>query len=170
MLEIGVPGSLNTQPRLDGYIQAIKDQGNHVTYDVVNAGPDPATEISRIESYYLSHKKVAGLFATGGSDTYACGFVSAKYGLAKAGVIVAGFDLFPQSLGYINTGDMTFTVDQQAYLQGFLPVQQMYLYKLSGGLAGPAYSDTSHAYVTKDNVGLYLGKSRFGGSTSDEPT
>jgi simple sugar transport system substrate-binding protein len=170
MLEIGVPGSLNTQPRLDGYIQAIKDQGNHVTYDVVNAGPDPATEISRIESYYLSHKKVAGLFATGGSDTYACGFVSAKYGLAKAGVIVAGFDLFPQSLGYINTGDMTFTVDQQAYLQGFLPVQQMYLYKLSGGLAGPADSDTSHAYVTKDNVGLYLGKSRFGGSTSDEPT
>jgi simple sugar transport system substrate-binding protein len=170
MLEIGVPGSLNTQPRLDGYIQAIKDQGNQVTYDVVNAGPDPATEISRIEGYYLSHKNVAGLFATGGSDTYACGFVSAKYGLAKAGVIVAGFDLFPQSLGYINTGDMTFTVDQQAYLQGYLPVQQMYLYKVSGGLVGPTDSDTSHAYVTKDNVALYLGKSRFGGSATAEPT
>jgi simple sugar transport system substrate-binding protein len=65
-----LPGSLNTQPRLDGYIQAIKDHGEQITYDVVNAGPDPATEISRIESYYLSHKKVAGLFATGGSDTY----------------------------------------------------------------------------------------------------
>jgi simple sugar transport system substrate-binding protein len=170
MLEIGVPGSLNTQPRLDGYIQAIKDHGEGITYDVVNAGPDPATEISRIESYYLSHKKVAGLFATGGSDTYACGFVSAKYGLAKAGVAVAGFDLFPQSLGYIKSGDMAFTVDQQAYLQGFLPVQQMYLYKVSGGLVGPADSDTSHAYVTKDNVDQYLGKSRFGGSASDEPS
>jgi simple sugar transport system substrate-binding protein len=169
MLEIGVPGSLNTQPRLDGYIQAIKDHGEQITYDVVNAGPDPATEISRIESYYLSHKKVAGLFATGGSDTYACGFVSAKYGLAKEGVVVAGFDLFPQSLGYINSGDMTFTVDQQAYLQGFLPVQQMYMYKISGGLVGPADSDTSHAYVTKENVAQYLAKSRFGGSTSDEP-
>jgi simple sugar transport system substrate-binding protein len=170
MLEIGVPGSLNTQPRLDGYIKAIKDQGNQVTYDVVNAGPDPATEISRIESYYLSHKNVKGLFATGGSDTYACGFVSAKYGLAKAGVVVAGFDLFPQTLGYIQTGDVTFTVDQQAYLQGFLPVQQMYLYKLSGGLVGPSDSDTSHAYVTKDNVQAYLGKSRFEGSNSSEPT
>jgi simple sugar transport system substrate-binding protein len=170
MLEIGVPGSLNTQPRLDGYIQAIKDHGNQVTYDVVNAGPDPASEISRIESYYLSHKNVAGLFATGGSDTYACGFVSAKYGLAKAGVVVAGFDLFPQTLGYIKTGEVTFTVDQQAYLQGFLPVQQMYMYKLSGGLVGPSDSDTSHAYVTKDNVALYLGKSRFGGSSSAEPT
>jgi simple sugar transport system substrate-binding protein len=170
MLEIGVPGSLNTQPRLDGYIQAIKDQGNPVTYDVVNAGPDPATEISRIESYYLSHKNVAGLFATGGSDTYACSFVSAKYGLAKKGVIIAGFDLFPQTLGYIKSGDATFTTDQQAYLQGFLPVQQMMLYKLSGGLVGPADSDTSHAYVTKDNVEAYLGKTRFEGSSSVEPT
>ena len=33
MLSIGMPGSLNEQPRLDGYIQAIKDAGNPVTYD-----------------------------------------------------------------------------------------------------------------------------------------
>ena len=170
MLEIGVPGSLNTQPRLDGYIQAIKDHGNGITYDVVNAGPDPATEISRIESYYLSHKDVAGLFATGGSDTYACGFVANKYGLAKSGVVVAGFDLFPQTLGFIKTGDVAFTVDQQAYLQGFLPLLQMYLYKVSNGLVGPTDCDTSHAYVTKDNIDHYLGKSRFEGSTNAEPT
>jgi simple sugar transport system substrate-binding protein len=170
MLEIGVPGSLNTQPRLDGYIQAIKDHGNGITYDVVNAGPDPATEISRIESYYLSHKDAAGLFATGGSDTYACGFVANKYGLAKSGVVVAGFDLFPQTLGFIKTGDVAFTVDQQAYLQGFLPLLQMYLYKVSNGLVGPTDCDTSHAFVTKDNVDHYLGKSRFEGSTNAEPT
>src|SRR5271163_4440089 len=170
MLSIPSPGTLNLQPRLDGYVQAIKDQGNPVTYDVVNAGPDPATEISRIESYYLSHKNVAGLFGTGGSDTYACGFVSNKYGLAKAGVAVAGFDLFPQTLGFIKSGDVNFTVDQQAYLQGFLPVQQMYLWHLSGGLLGPADTDTSRAYVTKDNIDLYLGKSRFIGTASTEPT
>lgn len=170
MLSIGVPGSLNTQPRLDGYIQAIKDHGKQITYDVVNTGPDPATEISRVESYHLSHPNLAGLFGTGGSDTYACGFVSAKYGLAKKGVAVAGFDLFPQTLGFIKSGDMTFTTDQQAYLQGFLPVQQMYLYKLSGGLVGPANSDTSQAYVTKDNVDAYVGKTRFEGSADIEPT
>ena len=59
---------------------------------------------------------------------------------------------------------MNFTVDQQAYLQGFLPVQQMYLWHLSGGLLGPADTDTSRAYVTKDNIDLYLGKSRFMGT------
>ena len=157
-----------TPPQCD--IQAIKDHGNTVTYDVVNSGVDQPTELSRIESYYLSHKDVAGLFGTGGGDTYSYSFVSAKYGLAKKGVIIAGYDLFPQTLGYIKSGDMTFTTDQQPYLQGFVPLQQMYLYKLSGGAVAPADTNTSLAYVTKDNVDLYLGKSRFEGSTSAEPT
>lgn len=170
MLSIGMPGSLNEQPRLDGYIQCIKDNGNPVTYDVVNTGVDAATEISRIGSYVLSHKNVAGIFCTGGSDTYAAGFVSAQYGLAKKGVIVAGFDLFPQTLGYIKSGDMSFTTDQQAYLQGFLPVQQMYMWKLSKGLVGPADTNTSEAYVTKDNIDQYLGKSRFEGTARAEPS
>jgi simple sugar transport system substrate-binding protein len=170
MLSIPSPGTLNLQPRLDGYIQAIKDKGNPVTYDVVNSGVDQATELSRIESYYLGHKDLAGMFGTGGGDTYACGFVSAKYGLGKKGVIVAGYDLYPQTLGYIKSGDMSFTTDQQPYLQGFVPVQQFYLYKLSGGAVAPADTNTSLAYVTKDNVDLYLGKSRFEGSTSAEPS
>lgn len=169
MLSISVPGSLNQQPRLDGYIQAIKDFGNGITYETVNAGVDPQTAISRIEAYHLSHPNAAGFFGTGGSDTYASGFVSNKYGLAKKGAIVAGFDLFPQTLGFIKTGDVTFTTDQQAYLQGFLPVQQLYLHKLSGGLIGPATSDTSQAYVTKDNVDAYLGDTRFEGHTPNEP-
>jgi simple sugar transport system substrate-binding protein len=46
----------------------------------------------------------------------------------------------------------------------------MYLYKLSGGAVAPADTNTSLTYVTKDNVDLYLGKSRFEGSTSAEPT
>src|SRR5258707_1453898 len=37
ILSIQSPGTLNLQPRLDGYIQAIKDAGNPVTYDVVNS-------------------------------------------------------------------------------------------------------------------------------------
>ena len=113
---------------------------------------------------------MAGLFGTGGGDTHACGFVSAKYGLAKKGVIVAGYDLYPQTPGYIKAGDMTFTTDQQPYLQGFVPLLQMYLYKLSGGAVAPADTNTGLAYVTKDNVDLYLGKSRFEGSTIAEPT
>lgn len=170
MLSIGTPGSLNLQPRLDGYIKAIKDAGNPVKYEVLASGVTQDLANSRIETYYLSHKSVGGMFGTGGGDTQACGAVSKKYGLAKKGVIVAGYDLEPETLSYIASGDMAFTTDQQPYLQGFIPTLQMYLYKLSKGQVAPANTDTSLAYVTKANVGTYLGfKSRFEGSAVAEP-
>jgi simple sugar transport system substrate-binding protein len=169
MLSIATPGSLNLQPRLDGYIQAIKDAGDPVTYETLESGVDQPTELSRIEAYYLANPDVAGLFGTGATDSLACGQVSQKYGLAATGVISAGYDLLPETLSLIKSGDMTFTTDQQPYLQGFIPVLQLYLYKLSGGAVSPANTDTSLAYVTSDNVDIYLSPSRFEGSTEDEP-
>ncbi|MGH2344029.1 MAG: sugar ABC transporter substrate-binding protein [Chloroflexota bacterium] len=170
MLSIATPGSLNLQPRLNGYIQAIKDAGNPVTYDVLPTGAQAADELSKIESYYLSHKTVAGMFGTGATDTLACGQISKKYGLAAKGVITAGYDLLPDTLALLASGDLTFSTDQQPYLQGFLPTLQIYLYKLSGGAVSPANTDTSLAFVSKTNVGLYITvKSRFEGSSSAEP-
>lgn len=169
MLSIATPGSLNLQPRLDGYIQAIKDAGDPVTYDTLESGVDQATELSRVESYYLANKDVVGMFGTGATDSLAVGQISQKYGLAAQGVITAGYDLLPETLALIGSGDMTFTTDQQPYLQGFIPTLQLYLYKLSGGAVSPANTDTSLAYVTKDNVDIYLSPSRFEGSTDAEP-
>lgn len=169
MLSIATPGSLNLQPRLDGYIQAIKDAGDPVTYDTVESGVDQATEESRIEAYYLANPDVVGMFGTGATDTLAVGKISQKYGLAEKGVITAGYDLLPETLALIESGDLTFTTDQQPYLQGFIPTLQIYLYKLSGGAVSPANTDTSLAYVTKDNVKTYLEPSRFEGSTDAAP-
>ena len=170
MLSIATPGSLNLQPRLDGYIQAIKDAGDPVTYDTLESGVDQATQESRIESYYLANEDVVGMFGTGATDSLAVGKISQKYDLAAQGVITAGYDLLPETLALIDSGDMTFTTDQQPYLQGFLPTLQIYLYKLSGGAVSPANTDTSLAYVTKDNVQTYLAPSRFEGSTDAAPT
>lgn len=169
MLSIATPGSLNLQPRLDGYIQAIKDAGDPVTYETLESGVDQPTELSRIEAFYLANPDVAGLFGTGATDSLACGQVSQKYELAANGVISAGYDLLPETLALIQSGDMTFTTDQQPYLQGFIPVLQLYLYQLSGGAVSPANTDTSLAYVTSENVDIYLSPSRFEGSTEDEP-
>lgn len=169
MLSIMTPGSLNLQPRLDGYIQAIKDDGDRVTYDTLESDVDPATQLSRIEAYYLANPEVAGMFGTGATDTLACGKVSQQYALAAEGVITAGYDLLPETLDLIASGDLTFTTDQQPYLQGFIPTLQLYLYQLSGGAVAPANTDTSLAYVTTDNVDTYLAPSRFGGRTADPP-
>jgi simple sugar transport system substrate-binding protein len=169
MLSIATPGSLNLQPRMDGYIQAIKDAGDPVTYDVLDSGVDQATQESRIEAYYLANPDVVGMFGTGATDSLVVGKVSQRYDLAANGVITAGYDLLPETLALIASGDMTFTTDQQPYLQGFIPTLQIYLYKLSGGAVSPADTDTSLAYVTKDNVETYLVPSRFEGSSEDPP-
>jgi simple sugar transport system substrate-binding protein len=170
MLAIDTPGSLNLQPRLDGNVAAIKEAGSPVTYDVLNAGPQSEQELSRIESYYLSHKTVKGLFATGGSDTLAVAKVMQKYNLPANGVHGGGYDLLPDTLTLINQGFLDFTIDQQPYLQGFYPAVQLYLYKLSGGLMFPSDTDTGLRFVTKQTVGPYLsGTSRFEGSTTTAP-
>ena len=73
-------------------------------------------------------------------------------------------------MALVRSGDLTFTTDQQPYLQGFIPTLQLYLYRLTGGVVAPFNADTSLAYVTKANVAGYLDvQSRFEGSTDAEP-
>jgi simple sugar transport system substrate-binding protein len=76
-----------------------------------------------------------------------------------------GYDLLPITLQLIKSGDMNFTIDQQPYLQGFQPVIQLFLYKVSGGLIQPSNTNTGLLFVTKENVDPYLStKSRYEGS------
>ena len=169
-LTIDVLTVQNLQPRIDGYIQAIKDAGNPVTYEVLDVGGDPDQQHSYIEAYYRNHRDIAGMFGTSATDTLACGNVSRKYGLAAKGVITAGYDTLPEELALVRSGDLTFTTDQQPYLQGFLPTLQLYLYRLTNGVVRPFDADTSLAYVTRDNVAAYLdAQSRFEGTSDAEP-
>ena len=52
--------------------------------------------------------------------------------------------------------NLLFTIDQQAYLQGFVPTIQLFLYNISGGLMKPCNTDTGLGFVTSANVGAYL--------------
>ena len=68
----------------------------------------------------------------------------------------------------VRGGHLDFTIDQQAYAQGFYPVVQLFMFKLSGGLQRPADTDTGLVFVTKDTIKPYLTKTRFEGSSSKE--
>ena len=79
--------------------------------------------------------------------------------------MAGGFDLVPETLAAIKAGGLDYTIDQQPYLQGFLPVLALYFYKISGGLLFPAETNTGLLFVTKDNVEQYqTTKSRYEGS------
>jgi len=82
----------------------------------------------------------------------------------------SGWDVGTEVLQGVSKGQLAFTIDQQAYLQGFVPVIQLFLYNISAGLMKPSDTDTGLGFVTSSNVAPYLkNKTRFEGSTS-KPT
>jgi simple sugar transport system substrate-binding protein len=164
---IATPGTANIQPRIDGAQQAIKASGKNIKFTSVASGATLAQENTSINSYVLAHKStLKGIFAVDAGSTQTVGQMIAKYGL-QGKVASGGFDLTPQTLSSIKGGSLGFTIDQQPYLQGFLPTLYLYLFLLSGGLVNPPETNTGLTFVTKATVGPYLNTtSRYEGSTT----
>ncbi len=166
---IATPGQLNIQPRLDGAAAAIKASGKKITLTQIATGPTVNEEVSRVDSYYIGHTDIKGMFAVDAGSTMAVAETMAKYDLASKGIKAGGFDMLPQTLDQINKGNLDFTIDQQPYLQGFYTVMEMFMYMISGGLSGPAAINTGLKFVTKGNVSPYLNtQSRFEGNSKQE--
>ncbi|MGW0816686.1 sugar ABC transporter substrate-binding protein [Streptomyces viridiviolaceus] len=72
---------------------------------------------------------------------------------------VATFDLNKQLTGAIQKGDIEFAVDQQPYLQGYLAVDGLWLYKNNGNYSGGGEQPvlTGPAFVDKSNVETVAG-------------
>lgn len=169
-LFIATPGQLNIQPRIDGAIAAIKKFGKgKIKTSTTATGPLLPDELAKIEAYYLGHKNLKGMFAVDYGSTQGVGQVMQKYGLAKKGVKAGGYDLGPIVLQLIDKGHLNFTIDQQPYLQGFIPILQSFYYKYSSGLVAPSDTNTGILFVTKQNVKPYLStKTRYEGSSSKQ--
>jgi simple sugar transport system substrate-binding protein len=166
---IATPGTANIQPRIDGAKAAIKASGKNINFTSVASGALLPQENTTINAYVLAHKStLKGIFAVDAGSTQTVGAIVAKYGL-QSKVASGGFDLNPQTLTAIKNGSLGFTIDQQPYLQGFLPTLFLYLFNLSGGLVAPPETNTGLTFVTKANVGPYLNTtSRYEGSTTQE--
>src|SRR5579864_298598 len=165
---IATPGQLNLQPRYDGAADAIKKSGADIQLSMIATAPAANDSLTKIDAYYLGNQDVKGMFGTGGGDTQNCGLISRKYDLASKGVRAGGYDMLPRSLEAVRDGFLDFVIDQQPYLQGFYTVMEMFAFKVSGGLVGPADINTGLKFVTKDAVGQYMNtKSRYEGSAKE---
>ncbi len=169
-LFIATPGQLNIQPRIDGAIAAIKRFGKGKIKTTVTAtSADLPTELARIDAYYQGHKDIKGMFAVDYGSTEGIGKVMQKYGLQRRGIKAGGYDLGPPVLQAVNAGHLDFTIDQQPYLQGWIPTLQFFLYKYTSGLVAPSDTNTGILFVTKANVKPYLStKTRYEGSSKKQ--
>ncbi len=158
---IATPGTGNIQPRYDGAASVLKPKG--FTIAEVATGAETAQEQPAEKAYLLGHKSLKGAFAVDAGSTELLGTSLQSAGLK---IPSGGFDTLGNTLSNIQSGLMDFTIYQDPYLQGFLPVLYMYLYNLSGGTLTPPDTDTGLTIITKDNAAQYAKASRFQGSTT----
>ena len=167
-LFIATPGAANIQPRIDGARDTLKSHSN-ISYDVVATGAAVPAELTVINSWATGHPTAKGMFAVDAGSTQGVAQTIQKQGLKAKGWVGGGYDLTPITEQLLHAGYIAFTIDQQPYLQGFLPILQLYMYNASQGLSGIAETDTGLKFLDKTTVTPYSStKSRFEG-TSTQP-
>jgi simple sugar transport system substrate-binding protein len=152
--------------RLEGVRQGLSHAGRKPAMDVVRLAGIPKEQEAKVESMLKRHPHLRGLFAVDGLGTLAVGTVIERRGLRPAGVHGGGFDLLPGGLELVADGHLDFVVDQQAYVQGFAPVLQLFLALVSEGTMKPWDTETSVLLRAPDVRRFVETKSRFEGSSS----
>ncbi len=164
-LFIATPGSLNIQPRIDGAQDTLKKYPG-IKPKVVATGAALTQELSTVDSFVAANPSYKGFFAVDGGSTQSIGQAIQKHGL-KGKVKGGGYDLTPVTQQTLAAGYMQFTIDQQPYLQGFLPILQLYMYKVSQTLTGIADVNTGLKFLDATTVVPYNStKSRYEGTST----
>ena len=165
-LFIATPGASNIQPRIDGAQSVLKKVSGIKTHVVATGAALPA-ELSVIDSYATGHPDTKGYFAVDAGSTENLAKTIQKHSLRDKGVKGGGYDLTPITQKLLAADQIDFTIDQQPYLQGFIPILQLFMYQASGGLSGIADTNTGLKFLDKTTVVPYNStKSRFEGSSS----
>jgi len=165
-LFIATPGAANIQPRIDGAKATLASHSN-IKYDVVTTGAAVPGELTAVNAWATGHSSAKGMFAVDGGSTQGVAQTIQKQGLKAKGWVGGGYDLTPITEQLLAAGFIEFTIDQQPYLQGFLPIVELFLYKASQGLSGIADVDTGLKFLDKTTVLPYSStKSRYEGTSN----
>jgi simple sugar transport system substrate-binding protein len=163
-LFIATPGAVNLQPRVDGAMATLKHYPAIAPHTVPTGAAQPQ-ELPFIKSYIASRSNYRGFFAVDGGSTAATATAIQQAGLAAKGVKGGGYDLISPTEQLLAAGHIQFAIDQQPYLQGFLPILELYLYNATQQLTGIADIDTGLKFLDKESVRPYLTtRSRYEGT------
>jgi simple sugar transport system substrate-binding protein len=112
---------------------------------------DPTTAQQKIAAALTADPTIDTVMALG--PTGSTPTIAALKQMGNTSIKVGTFDLSQDVLAAISDGSMLFAIDQQQYLQGYLPITFLTLYKLYGLMPGGGQPvATGPGFVTKDNV------------------
>jgi simple sugar transport system substrate-binding protein len=148
-------GNTAQDQRCRGLTDALARTGAQATVLGVDlADPDDAQQ--RIAGALLADAGIDGMLALGpaGADPA----LAALRATGREGDVVFGtFDLTPRVLEAVRDGDMLFAIDQQQYLQGYLPVVLLVKYLETRALPGGGdVILTGPGFVTRDDAAAVI--------------
>jgi simple sugar transport system substrate-binding protein len=139
--------NIGLQQRCDGVKQGF---GGDVTNLQVKGTADIATTQTEIKSKLQADKSYDAVIAL--NPDIAAATATAIKG-ASSDAKLATFDLNPEVIKRIKAGDIEFAVDQQQYLQGYLPIVFLKLFKTNANTVGGGQPVlTGPGFVDKTNV------------------
>ncbi len=164
LVGVNAPGQTWSEQRAAGVIKFLKEyKAAHPDRDVTIKRIDSATDLAvaadRIGAYLNANPNTTAYFDTGYWHAGVARVLKDR-GVPPGKVLLAGFDLVPEVLQQMKAGYIQVEVDQQPYMQGFMPVMEVYLAK-NFGLA-PADIDTGQAIITAKDVDAVFDLSRKG--------
>lgn len=149
----GAPTAMDA--RYHGIRDGLTDKD--VIWETVVTG-DGIPELEQAFAEHLrANPQTKVVFATGLPATEAAGRAIEK-NFRNKGYVIVGFDTSAEILRMVKTGTIAFTVDQQAYAQGFYPVMQLAMLKLHG--IEPSNMDAGAKIVRAKDATLLLGKGK----------
>ena len=143
-------GVATLEQRCKGFSDAMKQVGATVKEIGVNGG-NPTQTQQTLEAALQHDPTIDGMLMLGPLGSLPA--IKALQDLNKAGQIkLATFDLSSDVLQAIKAGQMLFAIDQQPYLQGYLPIVLLTLYKTNLNTIANDVLQTGPSFVTADNV------------------
>ncbi len=153
-------GNAALDARCQGFTDAMTEAGATVEVLAVDLA-DPTGSQQRIEAALAENPDVDGVLTLG--PTGALPALEALRSANRLGEVqLATFDLAPEVLEAIAAGDMLFAIDQQQYLQGYLPIVLLTLYATNLNTIANPVLQTGPGFVTQENAERVIELSRAG--------
>jgi simple sugar transport system substrate-binding protein len=149
-------GNVALDDRCDGFEKGLGGQVEVVAVPLNN----PTDAQAKIETAIKQNPDLNGMLALGPTGAEPA-LAALKESGRQQNITLATFDLSPSVLQAINKGDMAFAVDQQQYLQGYLPIVFLTNYIQYGVIPSDVVL-TGPAFVTQDNAEQVISLSKKG--------
>ena len=155
-----LPGHVVFEARKQGIVNVLEERG--IPFDMLDITLDPTTQQERMRGYFQNNPE---------TDVWLMGHVDPSVEVAveffnetgreiggEDGVLLMTVDVSETGIQAVRDGTLLGMIDQQIYLEGYLPVQWFYMYKKWGFLpaqdllTGPTVVDKSNVDIVEASV------------------